>query len=144
MRAAEDRGRHRGSSLRASADYGDDDAAPDDEPDEDLEGEPRVANGLHVEEGLVWLGRPAHQLPDGQVAGQLLRLVGDDGHAQVRVSLEAERQDRHDHEEHGHERNYLQQYNSNNDDDDDKQGPDLQNINTVYKHSGKINENMTV
>ena len=81
------------------------------------------------------LGRPAHQLPDGQVAGQLLRLVGDDGHAQVRVSLEAERQDRHDHEEHGHERNYLQQYNSNNDDDDDddKQGPDLQNINTVLQ-----------
>jgi len=79
----------------------------DDQPHEDLEREPRVADGLHVEEGLVRLGRLAHQLPDGPVVGQLLRLVGDHRHAQVRVGLEAERQDRYDDEEHGNERNNL-------------------------------------
>jgi len=60
---------------------------------EDLEGEPGVADRLHVEEGLVRLSRLAGQLPDGLVAGQLLCLVGDDRNAQVWVCLEAERQD---------------------------------------------------
>ena len=81
----------------------------DDHPHEDLEREPRVAHRLHVEERLVRLGRSAHQLPDGPVAGQLLRFVADHRDAQVRVCLEAERQDRNDDEEHGNERQNLKQ-----------------------------------
>jgi len=84
----------------------------DDQPDEDLEREPRVADRLHVEEGLVRLRRLVDEAPDGPVAGHL-RLVGDHRHAQVRVRLEAERQNRYDDEEHGNERNYLKQSQKN-------------------------------
>ena len=78
----------------------------DDHSHENLEREPRVANRLHVEEGLVRLGRLADQVPERLVAGHL-RFVGDHRNAQVRMCLEAERQDRNNNEEHGNERQNL-------------------------------------
>jgi len=81
----------------------------DDHSHENLEREPRVANRLHVEEGLVRLGRLEDQLPVGLVVGQLLRLVGDHRDAKIRVCLEAERQDGNDDEEHRNERQNLKQ-----------------------------------
>ena len=81
----------------------------DDHSHENLEREPRVANRLHVEEGLVRLGRLVDQRPGSLVAGQLLRLVGDHRDAQIRVCLEAERQDGNDNEEHRNERQNLKQ-----------------------------------
>jgi len=79
----------------------------DDHSHEDLEREPGVAHRLHVEEGLVRLGRLPHQLPDGLVGRQLLRLVGDHRNAKVWMRLEAEGQNRNDDEEHGYERQNL-------------------------------------
>ncbi len=81
-----------------------------DEADDDLEREPRVARALDVEEGLVRLGARLLQGPrrDGAVLAAEHGDVLDDGHAHVRVRLEAEGQDGHDDEEDACHRDDLQ------------------------------------
>ncbi len=75
---------------------------------EDLEGEPDVADELHVEEGvvrkrLVLVERPVGGVPAGVADGH----VPDDGHPAVRVRLQAERQDGRQDEEDGEEGDAL-------------------------------------
>lgn len=72
-----------------------------DEPDEELEREPGVADALDVEEGLVGVGLSLVQCPRRSVVRSVDGDVPDDGNAHVRVSLQAERQDRHADEENG-------------------------------------------
>ena len=81
-----------------------------DEAYDDLEREPRVARALDVEERVVRLSALLDQCPEDGVVGVAARHrhVLDDGHAHVRVRLEAERQDRHDDEEDGSRRHHLQ------------------------------------
>ena len=81
----------------------------DNHSNENLERKPRVADRFHVEEGLVRLGRFVDQLPSSLIGRHLLSLVGDHRNAQVGMCLEAERQDRHNNEEYGNERQNLKQ-----------------------------------
>ena len=59
----------------------------DNEPNEDLEGEPRVAYRFHVEERLVRLGALVDQLPDGDVRRQMESFIGDDRYSEVRMGF---------------------------------------------------------
>jgi len=78
-----------------------------DEPHQYLEREPRVAHALDVEERLVRVRLRLVQHPRGRVVRRAHRDVLDDRHAHVRVRLQAERQDRHAYEEHGHDADDL-------------------------------------
>ena len=72
-----------------------------DEPGDDLDREPGVADALHVEEGLVRVGLVLVKRPRPRVVGRHHGDVLDEGDAHVRVGLEAERDDGDHDEEHG-------------------------------------------
>ena len=84
-----------------------------DEAHEDLDGEPRVAHGFDVEEGLVGVGLRLVQRPRRRVGRRVHRHVADHRHSHVRVRFQAERQNRYANEEHRdqpHDLNPLQKF----------------------------------
>ena len=71
-----------------------------DETHDDLDGEPRVADGFDVEEGLVSVRRRLVQHPGSRIERCEHGQVAYDRHAHVWVRFEAKRQDRNADEEH--------------------------------------------
>ena len=69
------------------------------EPGEDFDGEPGVADALDVEEGVVGVGLRLVQRPGRGIGRRLHRDVADHRHPHVRMRLEAKRQDRYADEE---------------------------------------------
>lgn len=65
-----------------------------DEAHEDLDGEPRVADGFDVEEGLVGVGLRLVQRPSRRVGRRLHCQIPDDWHSHIRMCFQTERQDR--------------------------------------------------
>ena len=63
------------------------------EPDEELEGEPSIADTLDIEEGIVSISAMLVQSPGSGVVGGLDSQVVDDRDPHVRVGLEAEGED---------------------------------------------------
>ena len=76
------------------------DGGGDDEADDELEGEPDVANELDEEEGLVRIGLSLVQRPECDVVTEVAnRHIADDGNPAVGVGLQAEGQDGDEDEE---------------------------------------------
>lgn len=78
-----------------------------DEAHQDLDREPRVADGLDVEEGLVGVGLRLVQRPGRGVERRVHRQVADHRHPHVRMRFQAERQDRNADEEHRYQTHNL-------------------------------------
>lgn len=78
-----------------------------DEAHQDLDGEPRVANGFDVEEGLVRVRLRLVQRPGRRVGRRVDGDVAYDGHPHVGVCFQAERQDRDADEEDGNQSDNL-------------------------------------
>ena len=70
-----------------------------DEPDDYFKAEPRIANALHEEEGLVGVGLSFVQGPGWSIERRTHGYVPDDGDSHVRVRFQAERHDGDDDEE---------------------------------------------
>ena len=84
------------------------DGGGDDEADDELEGEPDVADELDEEEGLVRIGLGLVQGPECDVVSDVANGdVADDWNPTVGVGLQAERQDGYEDEEDGGEGNHL-------------------------------------
>lgn len=65
-----------------------------DEAHDDLDGEPRVAHGFDVKEGLMGVGLRLVQRPSRRVGRRLHRNIPDHRNSHVRMCFQAERQDR--------------------------------------------------
>ena len=78
-----------------------------DEAHQDLDREPRVADGLDVEEGLVGVRLRLVQRPRRWVGRRVHRHVPDHRHSHVRVRFQTERQDRDADEEHRYQSHNL-------------------------------------
>ena len=84
------------------------DGGGDDEPDDEFEGEPDVADEFDEEEGLVRIGLGLVQGPECDVVSDVANGdVADDWNPTVGVSLQAEGQDGYEDEEDGGEGNHL-------------------------------------
>ena len=84
------------------------DGGSDDEADDELQGEPDVANDLDEEEGLVRIGLSLVQRPECDVVTKVSdRHVADDRNPTVGVSLQAEGKDGDEDKENRSEGNHL-------------------------------------
>ena len=84
------------------------DGGSDDEPNDELEGEPDVADELDEEEGLVRIGLGLVQGPECDVVSDVANGdVADDWNPTVGVGLQAEGQDGYEDEEDRGEGNHL-------------------------------------
>lgn len=80
-----------------------------DEAHQDLDGEPRVANGFDVKESLVSVRLRLVQRPRRRIERRVNGHVADHRHPHVRVRFQAERQDRDANEKHGNQTHNLRE-----------------------------------